>query len=133
MLLKKLTADMLMMFYRVNECTLPFNGAKNETFHIKKLLKSSVFFYAKQKMLCHILNNCVLILENGLVCRLNEKKAFVWMYKIYNKSYKFSIENKHACVILFCILAKYIYVRIQIPKNRWCPIWCFFQKISICK
>lgn len=77
MLLKKLTADKLMMFYRVNECTLPFNGAKNETFLIKKLLKSSVFFYAKQKMLCHILNNCVLILENGLVCRLNEKKAFV--------------------------------------------------------
>lgn len=49
MLLKKLTADMLMMFYRVNECTLPFNGAKNETFLIKKLLKSSVFFYAKTK------------------------------------------------------------------------------------
>lgn len=65
---------MLMMFYRVNECTLPFNGAKNETFLIKKLLKSSVFFYAKRKMPCLILNNCVLMLEKGLVSRLNEKK-----------------------------------------------------------
>lgn len=49
MLLKKLTADMLMMFYRVNECTLPFNGAKNETFLIKKAFKIICFLLRKTK------------------------------------------------------------------------------------